>query len=62
VTGILHPIQPVATEIPSRISKAETLNSRDNIITVGTGWLPEFPDLRDYTEQSKDIPLMANVL
>ncbi|WP_416669815.1 C1 family peptidase [Egbenema bharatensis] len=62
MTGILHPIQPVAADIPPRNFEAETLDSKDNIITVGTGWLPEFPDLRDYTEQSKDIPLMANEL
>ena len=27
--------------------------------TVGTGWLPPLPDLRDYTEQEADIPEMA---
>jgi C1A family cysteine protease len=31
-------------------------------ITVGTGWLPPTPDLRDYTEESADIPEMAKRL
>jgi C1A family cysteine protease len=29
---------------------------------VGTGWLPPFPDLRDYTEKDADIPDMAKML
>lgn len=29
---------------------------------VGTGWLPPLPDLRDYTEQVKDIPEMTKKL
>lgn len=30
--------------------------------TLGTGWLPPLPDLRDYTENDADIPKMANTL
>jgi C1A family cysteine protease len=29
---------------------------------LGTGWLPPLPDLRDYTEQVKDIPEMTEKL
>lgn len=31
----------------------------DREVRVGTGWLPPLPDLRDYTEEVKDIPKMA---
>lgn len=30
--------------------------------TLGTGWLPPLPDLRDYTENDGDIPVMAKAL
>ncbi len=30
--------------------------------TLGTGWLPPLPDLRDYTENDADIPKMATAL
>jgi len=30
--------------------------------TVGTGWLPRLPDLRDYTESQPDIAKMAKAL
>jgi C1A family cysteine protease len=30
--------------------------------TVSTGWLPPMPDLRDYTEESADIPQMMSTL
>ncbi len=30
--------------------------------TVGTGWLPPTPDLRDYNTEQKDIKEMAKIL
>lgn len=30
--------------------------------TFGTGWLPPFPDLRDYTEETEEIAMMAKQL
>jgi C1A family cysteine protease len=58
----IRPIRPVAAEIPPRAIGAEIHDVEENVITVGTGWLPEFPDLRDYTEHTKDIPQMAQQL
>ena len=31
-------------------------------VSIGTGWLPPLPDLRDYTEKNADIPEMAKAL
>ncbi|MGK7909103.1 MAG: C1 family peptidase [Synechococcus sp.] len=30
--------------------------------TLGTGWIPDLPDLRDFTEEESDIPQMAATL
>ena len=36
--------------------------AEETMETLGTGWLPPLPDLRDYTEDDADIPKMAKTL
>jgi C1A family cysteine protease len=38
------------------------VNTTETKETIGTGWLPPLPDLRDYTENDADIPKMAKTL
>jgi C1A family cysteine protease len=38
------------------------MNTQDQVMVVGTGWLQELPDFRDYTPASGNIPEMAQRL
>ena len=58
--NVIRPVQP--EESPKAPMMAEVQDLQENVITVGTGWLQEFPDLRDYTEEDRDIPQMVEGL
>lgn len=62
MVNMLPRVQPIPVRMPAETPQQNIRDRGDNIITVGTGWLPEFPDLRDYTEQAEDIPQMAERL
>ena len=59
VVNVIRPVQPKESLKPPM---AEVQDLQENVITVGTGWLKELPDLRDYTEASGDIPQMVKKL
>lgn len=58
--NVIRPVQP--EEAPKAPMMAEVQDIQENVITVGTGWLQELPDLRDYTEEDRDIPQMVEEL
>ncbi len=58
----INVMQPVEEKIAPKAPQAEVQDIQENIITVGTGWLQDLPDLRDYTEEDRDIPQMVTEL
>ena len=58
----INAIPIVKVETSPKAPRAEVQNVKKNVITVGTGWLKELPDLRDYTEEARDIPQMVEKL
>ncbi len=62
MVDVINVIRPVEPEKPSKAPRAQVQDIQENIITVGTGWLQDLPDLRDYTEEDRDIPQMVEKL
>lgn len=62
MVDVVNVIRPVQAEESLKPPMAEVQDLQENVITVGTGWLQELPDLRDYTEEDRDIPRMVKKL
>lgn len=58
----LRPVQPLPIGKAPEATQAVIQDDQSQVMVVGTGWIRELPDLRDYTEEAADIPQMASQL